>query len=267
MLIAHIDDSGTEGRGYVAVLAGFITTVEAWQRFSDSWRNALDKKPKLKYLRMVEARRRKDQFNGFSEAQRDARMQEFYSVIEDAKPIGIASMIRWEDFKEFSRWFESPVSVYSVLYNNIMFNVLNVVRKRFRDQKVEIVFDDQGVTGTKAASINDWATLSLSSKYRNVLSGRPVHRSDKDVMPLQAADVLAWHLRRATTVSGIDQSKLLPIDVPVQCAIIDRTKLTRMYVHALEMKSRFPHIEATYSDAELKAIRNKFLGYDPDDGQ
>jgi len=38
----------------------------------------------------------------------------------------------------------------------------------------------------------------------------------------------------------------------------------RMHNHALELKANFPNIDSVYSEGELKAIKNKFLGYDPE---
>jgi hypothetical protein len=35
MLVAHIDDSGTDGSGPVFLLAGYVADTNQWKRFSD----------------------------------------------------------------------------------------------------------------------------------------------------------------------------------------------------------------------------------------
>jgi hypothetical protein len=37
MLQAYIDDSGNDGKSPVFVLAGYVSTTEKWETFSDEW--------------------------------------------------------------------------------------------------------------------------------------------------------------------------------------------------------------------------------------
>jgi hypothetical protein len=273
MLVAHIDDSGAEGpkRGQAATLAGFVGRAEVWHEFSGRWKDALNEHPKIDYFRMVEAHRRRDQFREHSEQQRDDRVAKLGGLIGDAKQHlhAVASVVWWEDFAEFRQHFTNPIQAYIVLFQSTVLTVLDTVRLQYPGEQVELIFDDQGLLGSKAASINDWCNLSLSHRYRKLLAGRPVHRSDKVVIPLQAADFLAWHIRR-----GCDEKKLDLSQMPaafdgmrVGCRILSRAKLARMAMHARELIERFPDIQSMYTEAELKEVRNRFLGYDPDSPQ
>jgi hypothetical protein len=154
-----------------------------------------------------------------------------------------------------------------VLYQSIVWTVLNVVKLRYPGEQVELIFDDQGLPGSKAASVNDWSTLSLSDQYRKLLAGRPVHRSDKVVVPLQAADMLAWHIRRGSTDSGVGFSHMPEAfeGLHLGCRILSGARLARMAANARELIERFPDIQSMYTERELKEVRNSFLGYNPDD--
>ena len=266
MLVAHIDDSGTEGKGRVALLAGFIARAEQWQDFSERWTSALNREPKIEYFRMAEANRRRDQFRGFSEPERDSRVNEFAGIISSVHPHAVASIVTWKDFNEFKTYFRSPVEVYLVLFQSIMWTILSAVKEFYPGEQVECVFDEQGALGSRAASVNDWAAISLSNRYKKLLAGRPLHRSDRLIKPLQAADMLAWHLRRGAAEDKIDFSRMPePFEgMPLLCSHLSRSRLARLASHAREITERFPEIHSLYTERELKQVRNRFLGYDPD---
>jgi len=266
MLVAYIDDSGTDRKGHVATLAGFIASAEQWHEFSGKWRSVLNQHPRIEYFKMKEAHRLEDQFKEFSVPERDQRVSQLAALIGELKPHAVASVVWWEDFREFQKCFTNPVQVYLVLYQSVFWTILTTLRLRFPGEQVEIVYDEQGALGTKAASVNDWATLALSKRYRSVLAGNPVHRDSKRVLPLQAADMLAWHIRRGATAEGWTVSQMPQEFDGLQLGyrLLSKDRLARMAAHARELIERFPDIEAVYSPAELKEIRNKFLGYDPD---
>jgi len=212
MMVAHIDDSGSSGKNsHVMVLAGYLARAEDWNVFSDKWRKVLDATPTVKYFRTAQAHRLKEQFLGQSEHQRDERVKLLEQIIVDTKPIAVACVLWWKDFLEFKRLFENPIQAYSVMFNRIIWKLMLVMKERFPGEQIEIIFDDQGALGTKAASLNDRLMLALSPQVKNILAGRPVHRSDEFVLPLQAADMLAWHLRRNSNSDQIDPTIYPPL--------------------------------------------------------
>jgi len=269
MMTAYVDDSGSEGKGNVMVLAGFIARAELWQEFSEDWKAVLNEQPRMEFFKAAEAHRRRGQFRGLSTNQRDLRVGKFADVIGKHKDQmqAVASIVWWEDFREFRSMFRGPVQAYVVLFQNIMWAILQVMRLRFPEERVEPVFDDQGLLGSRAAALTDRATLALSRQYQKLLYGRPVHRSDRDVPALQAADLLAWSLRRGATAEGRIDFASLPesfegLDIAIRP--LGRAALHNIAMNAKGLLDRFPDIESLYTEAELKAVRNKFLGYDPD---
>jgi len=56
MLVSYADDSGSDKKGPVFVLSGYVSTVQQWQKFSDAWHTGLISGPRpLKYFKMQEA--------------------------------------------------------------------------------------------------------------------------------------------------------------------------------------------------------------------
>lgn len=266
VIVAHIDDSGSNGKDTpVMVLAGYLARAESWQTFSEKWKAALNGPPKIERFHAVEAYRLQDNFKHISKEYRDDLIASLSEIIAEHAPTGIASVLHWDHFRHFKSGFTHPLDAYRVMFFRTIWSVLELTNKSFPGEQVEIVFDDQGTLGTQAASLHDWAALSLSKKMRGILAGRPVHRSSKYVLPLQAADLLAWNVRRASQADGINISAIPPVlRKDLLLYKMDGTYFDKRYADVLEMDRRFPGIASIYSKAELIAIRNRFLGYDPD---
>lgn len=61
---------------------------------------------------------------------------------------------------------------------------------------IDFVFDEQEGVDADIGLFFDYMKQSLPKGAQRLINGRPVYKNDKLVLPLQAADMLAWHLRR-----------------------------------------------------------------------
>lgn len=61
---------------------------------------------------------------------------------------------------------------------------------------VEFIFDEQDGISLDVQLWFDAMKGALPRKIRKLISGTPLFRNDKDMVQLQAADMLAWYLRR-----------------------------------------------------------------------
>jgi hypothetical protein len=197
MLAAYIDDSGSEKQGPVMVLAGYVARFTRWMNFSDEWQTALDEQPKLAYFKLKEALRLEEQFGRLRPQQRDARVFKFCSIIRKYVDFGIVSSFRWADLEAVKKEFpeEFPLEGYSVLFNGTMSGVLNGILKDDPNARLLFVFDEQGTAGHLGTRIFDRMVDSLSPDEQKAIMGVS-HVDDKTVFPLQAADTLAWLMRR-----------------------------------------------------------------------
>jgi hypothetical protein len=81
MLQGYIDDSGSDMQGPVYVLSGFIGHVEEWAQFSDKWDIELRKTPAISYFEMSDAESLKEQFQGWTPEDRDAKVMSLAKLI------------------------------------------------------------------------------------------------------------------------------------------------------------------------------------------
>jgi len=61
---------------------------------------------------------------------------------------------------------------------------------------IEFIFDQQEGLGEEARLFYEYIRETQPRPVRKLLSKNPIFGDDKLVVPLQAADMLAWHLRR-----------------------------------------------------------------------
>jgi len=195
-----IDDSG-RGEQPVFVLAGFVMSVYMWTVFADQWRAILDAPPKIEYFKMKEATHCFEQFEGFSIPQRDAKVRMLTSLIVDHKPLAVRHVVPLEAYercfkKKFSKKANYPyfLSYYGVIGTLLRYQVLN---EWHLNDKSDFVFDEQGTESDFIQGNWTAAEKKLPEEYKKLIGARPDHRNDKKFLPLQAADLFAWHVRRS----------------------------------------------------------------------
>lgn len=91
------------------------------------------------------------------------------------------------------RWyFKQP---YFVAFDCVFGGVLRYARNRKQFEKVEFIFDNGLVDRRNLAFAYSPLLRSLGDDAL-LIEGEPQFRDDKAFAPLQAADLLAWHVRR-----------------------------------------------------------------------
>lgn len=193
MLQAYMDESG-EGDPDIFVLAGFVSTVERWTAFSDEWQHHLDHHSahyrKLEYFKMAEM---------FSERDRE-RCRWFFNVIEDHALAAISCTIPVRELRrQVSRIFDDPReraelgNPWHFAMTELTGVFVNHKEKlpNLPNEPVDFVFDE---TANKKVLIEGFeaATLMHGGADKLPLTSTPSFRNDKEYLPLQAADMLAW---------------------------------------------------------------------------
>ena len=197
MLQVYIDESG-RGVEPVFVLAGYIGRVRNWESFSVEWQKLLSKSPKLTFLHMNEAQGLKDAFRGWTTIQRDKRLMEMAKLINRYAMLAMDLTI---DISAFNRILKRPKILfknpYAVAFAHIPTWVLASGSQRKTIEKIELIFD-RGVLSRDDAIRDSYIGMMthLPPNLTALLHGRPRFEDDKEVLPLQAADLWAWHVRR-----------------------------------------------------------------------
>jgi hypothetical protein len=123
---------------------------------------------------------------------------EFVEIIsESGMTGGITSSIFWDDFKQVCAEFpDVPFHPYDLLFHGSMAHVVGYCLSKGIKEQVDFVFDEQGSWAARALQAFELSFPMLTEEEKKLIGGPPIHRSDHNFLPLQAADLIAWQTRR-----------------------------------------------------------------------
>ncbi|HEY6183905.1 MAG TPA: DUF3800 domain-containing protein [Terriglobales bacterium] len=198
MLKAFIDDSGSGGDSPWFVLAGYIGTAESWDVFGDSWRTVLNGPPRLDYFKASEAEslRENGQWAGVSVDQRNAIINSLIHVIGKHALRSISVRVNQTDYNEIIKPYVPPVwdHAYYYLFTGFMAAATSAEKYFGKNDPIEFYFDNTDKKLKKRSRML-YGQVANIPQFRNRV--HDIHYEDeKTVLPLQAADLLAWQIRR-----------------------------------------------------------------------
>ncbi len=235
MLKFFADDSGsnTNSKG-VFVLYGYLMEEPRWEDFAERW-DAQLKRPDffpIDYFRMADAHAGDGAFAGVDAIFRKRKVKDLAEVIRDCNPVPIGCKLSWESYHKIVKGNVHPTldNPYAILFFQVLRNVTEIQRNIVENLPVEIkeqilrehqteisikpvdfIFDDQGPAGMKCLQWFGELRSRFQEPHRTVLSNTPQFKDDRDVVPLQAADMLAWHIRRDYEFPGEDRREIFAL--------------------------------------------------------
>jgi len=218
MLRAYLDESESHKKPEFLVLAGYIASEENWFKLSHEWNQVLSIDPPIKYFKLREAIRQPpfNQFRGFSTDQCNSRIALFRGLIEKYCLAECAIAFRMDHFKNgYAANMPFPSrslrSAFCFAWLHLTFTVAkNLHRIGLPRQEIEFVLDHRLkeetriISGFRNAQSMQRA-LGFPSLVDDVMQYPPVFADDKQVLPLQSADMLATICRRhlESEMSGV----------------------------------------------------------------
>jgi len=197
MLQVFVDDSG-RGVDPVFVLAGYVGRVRNWEDFSDCWQKALKERPAIRYLKATEAIWLQGEFRGWKPEDRDTKVLKLIALIRKHSMYAVDLAVSLRPFRTIfgsaKRPFNKP---HAIAYTHLVTWMLGRAAERTQREKLRLVFD-QGVLAHEAEITEAYVAMMkhLPPSLTSLLDKRPSFEDDKEVSPLQAADLWAWHVRR-----------------------------------------------------------------------
>ena len=201
---AFIDDSATDRLDKRLFFAGYLMTAEQWRAFSNLWSAELKSGREIDYLRMAEANNLRGQFRGWSEAEKDRKLESLARIIAIFQPVSFEVSVSRVECAEIV----TPISPRGLgrPHFSCAFLTMSTVGQyasRMRGQlSIGFVFDEQDGVDNDVDMFFPVLHQSLPPKVRRCINGKPEFGDDKKVLPLQAADMLAWHIRRDYEAGG-----------------------------------------------------------------
>lgn len=199
MLTVYFDDSGNDGRSPMFLLSGYASTEERWTQFTEDWQRELDFEPRIEAFHMSQAWSKKEgSWARMDDAERDRRVARFATIpgkhgltsLQFGVPFGyLASMPKVPS----KRPTDDP-HLFTLLLT--MHGVADLFR-----QDMSLVFDRPSTPKLKNRLLGMMAAIML---YARSAPGYEALKhiktctfgDDEAVLPLQAADLLAWQWNR-----------------------------------------------------------------------
>jgi Protein of unknown function (DUF3800) len=196
---AYVDDSG-KSEPPVYVLAGFVATAKTWAAFSDDWKEILSLGPlPLKYFKMAEAAScESGQFRFWSEERRNERVNQLVAVIKRHLTYGVCSIIPHKVFEEVlkrRKIFRTVKTPFHLALFLIQVELWMQHKKWGDPTRVDFIFDKEILT-QDMRTLYEVMKNGARPEMKALMGDSLIEGDDKDFMPLQAADMLAWKVRR-----------------------------------------------------------------------
>lgn len=242
------DESAT---GRFFVMAGFVATAPQWARFSDEWQALLEEPPRLRFFKMREAAALEGEFASHNKEMRDARVARFQRLTSKHHlSYGIGCIIPVADYKaevrgRLAKPLDSP-QYFAITW--AMHTAVKYLYDNGMSGKIDFLFDKQDVT-TWAEALVAWGKWKsgqddeIPASYRRRLGGLPNMQDDIDILPLQAADMLAWCLRmqheRELLGDEVKRERFgIEIEIPVFSVVWDKPALATMVKRSLAKRGK-----------------------------
>jgi hypothetical protein len=219
MLKAFLDDSESFKKPGFFVLAGYIAPAEQWAKLTDEWQTVLDGPPHLDYFKLKEAIRDtpNGQFHGLTREECNSRIARFRGLVEKYVSAECAVYFRLDYFRQ--GYAANMPFKSKALRNPFCFAWLrltttiakNLPKMGLPRERIDFVIDDRVkeqdlvYAGFKGAQELQ-KRMGFPSLIDDVMPFRPQFASDTEVLPLQAADMMAT-MCRLSLEAGIAGTK------------------------------------------------------------
>jgi hypothetical protein len=258
MFKAYFDDSYGDEESKTLLLAGCVQKYSAWANFSLGWEAGLAACPSIRYFHMREARKLEGEFAGWKATDRDEKIRRLAEIAASYKPWTIIAWISRAQHAAILKPI-SPFMLrqpYLALFYTVILKLAEWHHEDGVTLPVDYVFDEQGVIGVEAAIWYEHIKAWQKPEIAELMGSTPKFENDKLVLPLQAADMLAWHLRREKDHPGEDSSEWPT--APVIGLLHAEVHLTKDFlIDTAEKMKKVPGVE--FARAKLtRKQRNEF---------
>lgn len=227
-LRVYCDESDTPGR--VFTLAGWVSVPSAWRSFNTAWREMLTchgPRP-VRTLHMIDlaGRRGNGEFRGWSKKERLSMIDRAADILLDETlmsiPYAVAISIDEAALCEaFPAWNLSRKDMYLLCFRSLMWQVMT----HGVEMGISFVMDENKVVEMPVTQSFNEAKDVINEEAPGKISGISFE-NDAVVMPLQAADFLAYEVRRGILNRRRDETY---IERPVYSRLKERRHIFRCY--------------------------------------
>ncbi|MCR6645455.1 MAG: DUF3800 domain-containing protein [Terricaulis sp.] len=239
MLKAFLDASGKPEEDPVVVVAGFVSTTDAWEEFERRW-NAFLAKNQLTRFHAAPFCARKRPYNGWDERQYQQAFADVCQIIKDMNPIGCGVGVNVEAFREWRSVSSSqihPDPYYTCLdwtLRPLIRGVGEIGEDDSADDGITIYCDREANHEFLGKAAAEWHAEFFKKNAPKAIGASLFANPDRsidmhygsaiDYVPLQLADILAhctFQLMRNSLKDPENWEKPMFFDAINACALLD----------------------------------------------
>jgi hypothetical protein len=199
MLQAYIDESESKREPQFLVLAGYIAPAEQWASFADDWDQALRTPPCINPFDIKDALEQTGPFYEKSKEDCNAVIARFRGIIEKHVSAGFSIWFRLDDYKKGFAANTPAKRMKNPYYFAAMHLLLSVARNLeglgLQRGPVDFIYDNRVMEKPRLIEAWDWAAKQTKKPdppdLLRLVPNPPQFQDDENVLPLQAADMLA----------------------------------------------------------------------------
>lgn len=205
---AFIDDSCI-GQSPLYCLAGVVAPASYWPGFSQRWQAVLGTPPSIPYWKTSNAMTKKGPiFDPLSADDRNVKLRNLVGLINQLPIIKFAVTTRHVDYCEVFGRKKISFNAWGLLSTVITQSIASFL-DGFQStagigelESLDIIFDSQPEQMEEVAA--GWKRYYEDAPdwYKRFLAKPPIFRDEKEFIPIQAADLLAWYVRRRILVNN-----------------------------------------------------------------
>lgn len=206
---SYCDESYDEKSERVWVMAGYLGIAEEWEKFAQSWGEALSRR-ELSEFHMADCEHGFGEFKTRSGSEREELQREFIGIINSSRIVGAAGGIMLNAYNDLLPYIKqvrkcpaglsvsgSLADPYFLAFQLVIeLTVKNAVAHQIpENEKIAFIFDRHHLQG-RATAIFISLVKSKNLDYVSHLDQRIVFGNRHKFMQIQAADILAYEYYR-----------------------------------------------------------------------
>jgi len=195
--IAYMDETGHAGddNQHFCGMAGFLATSDSWTVLDRKWKQTLNRF-RVDYMHMKEYAHSKGVFTGWKgdESKRKAFYSELLSHLREIRAIPFGSIVSLDGYRKLS---DEDKVLFTEPYLRSLADCVGIPAARLEEMSPEIkysvVFSEQAEFRHKASKVHELfrAMYRIGERMKY-----PSFDNMMDLVPLQAADMIAYELHR-----------------------------------------------------------------------
>jgi hypothetical protein len=191
VLQAYFDDSKRDG--LVLVYCGYVARAGAWERFADEWEALCNTPPVRNPFKMSQAMRRN--------AQVRAKAEQHYRIIEKYVDLAVCCAVPIEPLARVVAELGINPAMENPFFLAWRIVLTALVYESGITEPIDVFYDEQTEKVHVLAALDRFMSKA-TTRVRRIIRNYPTFRRDTEFNPLQAADLLAWCVRKQFEEKG-----------------------------------------------------------------